>query len=48
MALPLLPAMLRERRTLRAAAVVAIDDAIPARPIRGPRAGGHRSHHARP
>ena len=48
MALPLLPAMLRERRTLRAAAVVAIDDAIPARPIRGPRAGGHRSRHARP
>ena len=41
MALPLLPAFLRERRALRAAAVVAIEDAVPARPIRGPRAGGH-------
>ena len=46
MALPLLPAMLRERRALRAAAVVAIEDAVPARPIRGPRAGGHPSRHA--
>ena len=46
MALPLLPAMLRERRGLRARAVVAIEDAVPARPIRGPRAGGHPSRHA--
>jgi GT2 family glycosyltransferase len=43
MAVPLLPAFLRERRALRAAAAVAIDAAIPARPIRGPRAGGHPS-----
>jgi GT2 family glycosyltransferase len=47
MALPLLPAFVRERRALRASAVVALDDAIPARPIRGPRAGGHPSRHAR-
>ena len=47
MALPLLPAFLRERRALRVGAVVAIDDAIPTRPIRGPRAGGHPSRHAR-
>jgi MFS family permease len=40
-ALPLLPAMLRERRTLRAAAKVPISEAVPPRPIRGPRAGGH-------
>lgn len=48
MALPLLPAFLRERRALQAAAAVAIDEAVPARPIRGPRAGGHPSRHARP
>jgi len=47
MALPLLPAFLRERRTLRAAAVVTAEDAVPPRPIRGPRAGGHPSRHAR-
>ena len=46
MALPLLPAFLRERRALRASAVVTVDDAVPARPIRGPRAGGHPSRHA--
>jgi len=40
-ALPLLPAMLRERRTLRERARVPIERAIPARPLRGPRAGGH-------
>jgi GT2 family glycosyltransferase len=40
-ALPLLPAMLRERRALRHAATVPIEAAVPARPIRGPRAGGH-------
>jgi len=41
-ALPLVPAMLRERRALRRGAVVAIDRAVPARPWRGPAAGGHR------
>jgi GT2 family glycosyltransferase len=40
-ALPLLPAMLRERRALRRAAVVSMEKAVPSRPIRGPRAGGH-------
>jgi len=40
-ALPLLPAMLRDRRGLRDRARVGIDEAIPARPLRGPRAGGH-------
>jgi len=40
-ALPLLPAMLRERRALRTRSVIAIGDAIPARPWHGPRAGGH-------
>jgi GT2 family glycosyltransferase len=47
MALPLLPAFLRERRALRAAAVVPIAEAVPKRPLRGPRAGGHPSRHAR-
>ncbi len=46
MALPLLPVFVRERRALRAAAVVAIDDVIPSRPIRGRSAGGHPSRHA--
>jgi GT2 family glycosyltransferase len=40
-ALPLLPAMLRERRALRRAAIVTIVEAVPPQPIRGPRAGGH-------
>lgn len=40
-ALPLLPAMWRERRALREAAVVPIDEAVPSRPWRGPSAGGH-------
>jgi GT2 family glycosyltransferase len=40
-ALPLMPAMLRERRALRASAVVPVEVAVPSRPIRGPRAGGH-------
>jgi GT2 family glycosyltransferase len=40
-ALPLLPAMLRDRRRLRGEAVVPVAAAIPARPWRGPRAGGH-------
>lgn len=40
-ALPLLPGALAARRALRAQAVVPIELAIPARPFRGPRAGGH-------
>lgn len=40
-ALPLLPAMLRERRRVRAHAAVPISQVVPARPICGPRAGGH-------
>jgi len=40
-ALPLLPQMLRDRRALRASAVVPVEVAVPSRPIRGPRAGGH-------
>ena len=43
MALAPLPAFVRERRALRAAALVAVGEAVPARPIRGPRALGHRS-----
>jgi GT2 family glycosyltransferase len=42
MALPLLPAFLRERRRSPL-----LDAVIPARPIRGRAAGGHRSRHAR-
>ena len=41
-ALPLLPAMLRERRALRRSARVPIEVVVPARPWRGPAAGGHR------
>jgi GT2 family glycosyltransferase len=40
-ALPLLPAMARERRRLRESAVVPISQAIPPRPYRGPAAGGY-------
>jgi GT2 family glycosyltransferase len=40
-ALPVLPQMLRERRALLASAVVPVEVAVPSRPIRGPRAGGH-------
>jgi GT2 family glycosyltransferase len=47
MALPLLPAFLRERRALRAAATVPVEVVVPQRPLRGPRAGGHPSRHAR-
>ncbi len=47
MALPLLPRFLGERRAQRAGAGVDVQDAVPARPIRGPRAGGHPSRHAR-
>lgn len=40
-AVPLLGGALRERRELRAQARVSIEQAVPARPFRGPRAGGH-------
>ena len=40
-AAPVLPAFLRERRALRERAAVAVEVAVPARPWRGPRAGGH-------
>jgi GT2 family glycosyltransferase len=42
-ALPMLPGALRERRALRRRAVIPIDEAVPARPFRGPGAGGHPS-----
>ena len=45
-ALPLLPAMLRERAALRPGRRP-VDAIVPRRPIRGPRAGGHPSRHAR-
>jgi GT2 family glycosyltransferase len=40
-ALPRLPAALRERRALLGQARVPIEVAVPKRPFRGPRAGGH-------
>jgi GT2 family glycosyltransferase len=40
-AAPLLPAFLRERAAVRRSARLSIAEAIPARPIRGPAAGGH-------
>jgi GT2 family glycosyltransferase len=43
MALPLLPRFVSERTEGQ----VPIDEVIPRRPIRGPRAGGHPSRHAR-
>jgi GT2 family glycosyltransferase len=43
-AAPMVPAALRERRALRAAATIPVEAAVPARPIRGPRAGGHPGH----
>jgi hypothetical protein len=46
MAAPLLLAMARERRALRTASRVPIGTVVPARPIRGPRAGGHPSRYA--
>jgi GT2 family glycosyltransferase len=45
-AVPLLPAVLRERRALRSAARAPLEAVVPARPIRGRRAGGHPSRHA--
>jgi GT2 family glycosyltransferase len=47
MALPALPARWRGRRALRAQAAVPVAVAVPRLPIRGPRAGGHPSRHAR-
>jgi GT2 family glycosyltransferase len=47
MALGLLPAFARERGAQRAAAVIPVADVVPQRPVRGPRAGGHPSRHAR-
>jgi GT2 family glycosyltransferase len=46
-ALPMLPAALRARRTLRAAARRPIEEVVPARPIRGPQAAGHSPRAAR-
>jgi hypothetical protein len=40
-ALPVLPSVLRERRALRWEYPVAVEEAVPPRPIRGPEAGGH-------
>jgi len=42
-AAPLLPAALRARRALRRGARVPIEAVVPARPVRGTHAGGHRS-----
>jgi GT2 family glycosyltransferase len=47
-ALPALPGMIRERRRLRRAAAVPIDEAVPKRPLRGPRALGHPRYIAEP
>ena len=44
MALPLLPAFARERGP----SAVPVDQVVPPRPIRGPRAGGHPSRRAAP
>jgi GT2 family glycosyltransferase len=44
MALPLLRAFLGERREW----TLPVDEVVPARPVRGPRAGGHPSRHAAP
>jgi GT2 family glycosyltransferase len=46
-ALPLLPAMLRERRRLRAGAVVPVEEAVPPRAWRGPAAADSRHHAGR-
>jgi GT2 family glycosyltransferase len=45
-ALPMIPAALRERRLLRQTSRIPVEEAVPARPIRGPAAGGHRSQRA--
>jgi hypothetical protein len=43
MALPALPATLRERRRLRRSAAMPIEAVVPPLPWRGPGAGGHPS-----
>jgi GT2 family glycosyltransferase len=43
-AVPMLPAAVRGRAARRGAAPVSIEQAVPARPFRGPRAGGHPRH----
>lgn len=43
-AVPMLPSALRARRKLRAQTVVPIEEAVPPRPFRGPRAGGHPAY----
>lgn len=43
-AVPMLPSAMRGRRARAAAARVPIEEAVPARPFRGPRAGGHAAH----
>jgi GT2 family glycosyltransferase len=47
-AIPMLPGALAARRTLQSRARVPIEVAVPPRPIRGPRAGGHPAQRARP
>jgi hypothetical protein len=47
-AAPMLRGAWRERRTLAASARVPIDQAVPPRPFRGPRAGGHPAQIAGP
>jgi hypothetical protein len=42
-AVPMLPGALRGRHRRRAGAVIPIEAAVPPRPWRGPRAGGHPS-----
>ena len=46
-ALPLLPAFAARARRVPRRAAVPVERVVPARPIRGPRAGGHPSRHAR-
>jgi GT2 family glycosyltransferase len=42
----MLPGALRSRRAFVRSPQISIQEAVPARPIRGPRAGGHPSRHA--
>jgi hypothetical protein len=46
--LAMIPAVMRERRRLRAGARVPIEIVIPSRPIRGPQAGGHPAQRGAP
>jgi GT2 family glycosyltransferase len=45
-AVPKLPAMVRDRRSLRRSSTVPLATVVPPRPIRGRTAGGHPSRHA--